>query len=236
MPSQRSNQPGLALPPMRNNELIEYILETHQAPTTLIICSTREAFLPSLQESLQANISSSQEDQTKTAKHELHPLLIPTIHQLASSKTIQVVFTPTLQHLRAYLASYTPTQNSIQGSKTFTKPGSRRTPTLAIYGLLALHRATTEHSVQGLSRSLAVAVEAANYWGMRLVLTEGVDDLRVSSMEPVSGDETVSVQGCWEEQVPLLNSSLALSIGRAGAGRTVAVGAVIGKWCRVVRD
>ncbi|KAL9029691.1 MAG: hypothetical protein Q9196_002099 [Gyalolechia fulgens] len=227
MPSQHSGQPGQALPPMRCNELIDYVLQHHEAPTTIIICSSREAFLEGLQRSLEAGSADP-------GIIQLHPLLIPTIHQLAASSTVSVAFTPTLPHVRAYLASYSPGKVSNPGSLTSARPGSH-TPMLAIYGLLALHGHTTEFSIQGLSRSLAIAAEAADAFGMQLTLTEDAEALELRNLEPSVEGETETPRDCWEEQVPVLNSSLALSNDRAWAGRTVDVGAVVAKWCRIVR-
>ncbi|KAL8707019.1 MAG: hypothetical protein Q9225_007883 [Loekoesia sp. 1 TL-2023] len=234
MPSHCSHQPGQALPPMRCLELIDYVLHNHESPTTIIICSSRETFLKTLHLSLQAD-TTSEEPTSTTANNQLHPLLLPTIHQLAASKTVELAFAPNLPHLRAYLASYTPGRSSVLGKPVSAKPGNR-IPMLAIYGLLALHRATTEYSVQGLSRSLAVAAEAAHTWGMQLILTEDADSLELRNMEPVVEGERAVSQNCWKEQVPLLNSSITLSSDRAWAGRTVEVGAVVAKWCRITRE
>ncbi|KAI4170064.1 MAG: hypothetical protein LQ343_005204 [Gyalolechia ehrenbergii] len=233
MPSPSSSQPGQALPPMRCNELVEYVLQSHKAPTTIIICSSRKAFLESLQLSLEAQ--STDQEATGTPNNQLHPLLVPTIHQLAASRTIGVAFTPTLPHLRAYLASYNPGKSSTPGSLTFTWPDSH-VSMLAIYGLLALHRATTEFSLQGLSRSLAIAAEAANTWGLQLILTEDAQALDLQHSEPRAEGETASPQNCWTERVPVLSSSLALSNDRAWAGRTVVVGSIVAKWCRIIRQ
>ncbi|KAL8941968.1 MAG: hypothetical protein Q9216_001949 [Gyalolechia sp. 2 TL-2023] len=232
MPSRHSGLTGQALPPMRCSKFVEYVLQNHEAPVTIVVCSSREAFLESLQRSLEAE--SADQASTETGTKSLHPLLIPTIYQLAAANLVEVAYTPTLPHLRAYLASYARGKSSSSGSLTDARPGSH-TPKLAIYGLMALHRGTTEFSVQGLSRSLAIAAEAAGSCGMQLILTEDAETFEFQDSESRAEAGTASVRDCWSEQVPVLNSSLALSIDRAWAGRTVDVGAVVAKWCQIVR-
>lgn len=234
MSPHQSGQAGLALPPLKCNELIEYVLQYHEAPTTIVVCSSRELFLESLPLSLLADNSSEDAADNTLVDGSLHPLLVPTIHQLATSRTIDLAFAPTLPHLRAYLASYGPSRASTPPSTAFAKPGSHN-PMLAMYGLLKLHHATTEYSVQGLSRSLAIAAEAADTWGMRLILVEPSGGLESLAAELALDGETNAAPGPWAEQVPLLNSSLALSNDRVWGGRTVAVGAIIAKWCKIAR-
>lgn len=234
MPSHSSGHLGSALPPMRCNDFIEYVLQNHVAPTTILVCSSREMFLESLQLSLQIDDPLQGSGLTGESDDIPHPLLVPTIHQLATSKTISMAFTPTIPHLRAYLATYAPSEGTTCQANARTKPGCQ-IPMLAIYGLLSLHRTTTEHSVQGLSRSLAIAAEAAETGSTRLILTEDLGDRGPSTAESNSEALPAPARDPWTEQVPLLNSSLALSDDRVWAGRTVDVRAVVGKWCKIVR-
>ncbi|KAL8954999.1 MAG: hypothetical protein Q9183_006835, partial [Haloplaca sp. 2 TL-2023] len=202
MPVQRSSQPGIALSPMMCNDFIEYVIHHHLQPTTIVVCSSREAFLENLQSSLQA--IGPQQDSTTGERNEdnasLHPLLIPTIHQLSTSRTITLAFAPSLPHLRAYLASYV----SMSVSKAMSvlpraKPGVQ-VPMLAVYGLVNLHRTTTEYSVQGLSRSFAIAVEAADSWGLRLILTENLRDQTSSTADQDLEAEAAPTGDPWAEQ------------------------------------
>ncbi|KAL8988510.1 MAG: hypothetical protein Q9177_002427 [Variospora cf. flavescens] len=234
MPPHYPSQYGLALPPMGCHAFIDYMLQNHEAPTTMVICSSREAFLVGLQSSMQAdNLKGNTVDSTPPDAS-IHPLLIPTIHQLAASSTITIAFTPSLLHLRAYLACYAPARDSEPTSNTSARRGSQ-SAMLVIYGLLKLHRDTTEYSVQGLSRSLAIAVEAASTWRMRLTLVEPLEDTQLPAPEPIMETEAVSPPDPWSEQVPLLNSSLAPTNGSTWAGRTVEVGAVVARWCSISR-
>lgn len=236
MPSLPACQSRLAFPPMCCTDFIDYVVHHHEYPSTVVVCSSREAFLEGIVLSLQAATARDPSSTTEATEQTPHPLLVPTIHQLAASKTISMAFTSSVPHLRAYLASYTPPKNKnpLHDSIVVTKPGSQ-IPLLAIYGLINLHRATTEYSVQGLSRSLAIAVEAAEAWKLRLLLVENPGDWAPSDPESVSEVATATPGDPWMEQVPFLNSSLVSSDDRLWAGRTVEVRAVVARWCSFSR-
>lgn len=95
---------------------------------------------------------------------------------------------------------------------------------MLVYGLVSLHRDTSDWSAQGLGNSLAGLVEAGRRGGRRLMLVE----------EREWGEDEDKKTG-WDERVPMLNGSLR----RAGmdseeggwSGRTVEVGRVLGRWC-----
>ncbi|KAL8686473.1 MAG: hypothetical protein Q9218_007079 [Villophora microphyllina] len=230
MPTLSSGLPGLALPPMKTNDFIEYVLQYHEAPTTVVVCSSRDTFVENLRSLLY--VADEQPESPMTG--ESHPLLVPTIHQLATSRTIKLAFAPTLPHLRAYLASYAPEEGPDHVPAALAKPHSGFSM-LAVYGFLSLHRSTTEYALQGLSRSLAIAVEAAETWGMQLVLIEDPNDWDLELPEQADEAETRPARDIWKEQVPLLNSSIALSDDRAWAGRIVNTGAVVSKWCFIIQ-
>lgn len=98
---------------------------------------------------------------------------------------------------------------------------------LAVWGLAGLHRSTAEHSAQGLSRSLAAAVEAAMFNGQRLVLVEPSGEVEYEGVSSI-GDP-------WKEQVPLLSGSVRFGReDRVWAGKTVEVERVVARWCRFV--
>lgn len=233
----------MALPPISCADLMSFILQQHEAPTTLISCSPREAFLAELQASIQPaasesaseSVSASQEDDVVSAS--LHPLLVPTIHLIARSRSINMVFIPTLPHLRAYLATYVVTLNSTIHTSTAFEAGSQ-IPILAIWGLARLHRSTAEHSAQGLSRTVAAAVEAASLANQRLVLAEPSRFGEINhygDAEASDGTPAVS-EDAWKEHVPLLSGSVRFGgEDRYWAGKTVEVGHVIAKWCRFVK-
>ena len=233
----------IALPPISCADLISFILQHHEAPTTLISCSPREAFLaelrtsirPAASESASESVSASQDDDVVSAS--LHPFLVPTIHLIARSRSINLVFVSTLPHLRAYLATYVGTLSSTTHTSTAFKLGSQ-IPILAVWGLARLHHSTAEHSAQGLSRTVAAAVEAASLANQQLVLAE---PSRVGEInhygDAEASDETIAVsEDAWKEHVPLLSGSIRFGgEDRHWAGKTVEVGHVIAKWCRFVK-
>ncbi|KAI9705487.1 MAG: hypothetical protein M1836_006242 [Candelina mexicana] len=207
-------------------ELIEYILDHHAAPSTLIICSSRETFLHQLLTLIQKPHSSSpppagdNTSETSPQSERVHRLLIPTLHLLSTSCTISLAFCPTLQHLRAYLTIYQASAPS--PSPPLDKPGTR-VPIFALLNAIALHRSTPDLSAQGLSRTFAAAVEAAVRGKMTLIVSE------CGNIGEDGGLESEP----WEEQVPLLNGVLRGlgAEGRVGAGRTVKIRRVLERWC-----
>lgn len=214
------------------SDFVDYVLKYHRAPSTLVICSTREAFL----EDLHASVKSAQSEdpsasQTTDERTSQYDFLVPKIHLIAKSQSIHVVFVPTLPHLRAFLATRVLVSNSGQATSRTTYSRSQST-LLAIWGLASLHRCTAEHSAQGLSRTLASAVETAAHGGDQLVLAEpsGMQDRsHFEVAEGVSSDP-------WKEQVPIFSGSVRFGGDeRVWAGKTIEVARVIAKWCQFVR-
>lgn len=231
-----ANRRPVAIPSVYCTDLIKYILQSHSIPTTLVVCSSREAFLEYLQATIHHThpIDTTEPPNGGTSKSP-HPFLIPTIHLLATSRTVALAFTPTLLHLRAYLATFNPSAVSAASAPIYENPGTR-TPTLAILGLITLHQSTSEHSAQGLSRTLANAVEAAERAKMRLLLAEP-RSLQENEEMLGMGDTTSEVleMDRWAKDVPLLNNSIRVGSGeRAWAGRTIKIAKVIEGWCRFV--
>lgn len=203
-------------------KLINSILKFNSAPITLVICATRETFLQDLQTDLHRDSPES-----------LHPLLVPTLHLLATTRTIRLAFTPTLGHLRAYLATYQLTIEILDKSSRLQGLVSI-SPMLFIFGLIALHSSSTEFSAQGLSRSVAMAVEAADNAGAKLVLAElrkGGEDGTMDSGDHIGESETE--YDPWRQQVSLLNGSVRFGDdSRPWSGRTIEVRTIVGRWCK----
>lgn len=213
-------------------ELIECVLKSNAVSTTMIICSLRESFLENLQhEILSRNPTNVAGSPNKHDKSGSNTFLIPSGHLLVTSKKVQLAFVPTLSHLKAYLAHFRPTRDYATAGSPST---GRRTPLLVIHGLIALHRSTRQHSAQGLSQTIAQAVEAANFADMKLVLAEPQYD--VENERSAISDSLWSwpLHDPWEEQVPLLNHSVRLIDDETtGHGRTINVRRIITKWCRI---
>ena len=234
--SDMANRRSIAVHAIYCTNLVNYLLQSHSVPTTLVICSSREAFLEGLQAVIHHTHPMDHLDHSNHGNSGLvHPLLIPTIHLLATSRTVTLAFTPTLPHLRAYLATFHPSSELSASTLSYDQPGTR-TPTLAILGLVALHQSTSEYSAQGMSRTLASAVEAAGQFNMRLLLAES-RILQENEEMIEMGDLTRGAQDLnpWKEQVPLLSNSIKFgSETRAWAGKTIEVEKVIERWCRFV--
>lgn len=210
----------IALASPRLVELIKYIIKAHTIPSTLIICTSRESFLGNLQAHFHRSDSAS-----------LHPLLVPTIHLLAATRTIRLAFIPTLGHLRAYLATFQSTLETATHSSRYQSLGPS-SPMLFIFGLVALHHSTNEYSAQGLSRSLALAVEAANNTDGRLVLVEHSKEDENGGLNNDIEENHIQKEP-WSDQVPLLNESIRLGgEDRVWSGRTVEIGRIVGRWCK----
>lgn len=177
--------------------------------TTILVCSTREHFL----EQLVAAILSPAEG---NAASEGPQFLTKTIGLLSQSSKIKLVFCPSLENLRAYISVL---------SMASTKPQSNRRPLLGVLNPLALHRSTSEFSAQGLSRTLAAAVEVTARQGVNLVLCECLDAMD-GEREPL-----------WSVQVPLLNQTARIGADEStGRGGNVTVKRVVQRWFEFEED
>ncbi|GAB7338584.1 hypothetical protein MBLNU457_5324t1 [Dothideomycetes sp. NU457] len=240
--------------------VLDFIIETHTAPTTLIICSTRAAFIQDLldadtqNELLDADIQDAEEDDIEKHKaiSPLSHLLTPTLHLLSRTRTIDLAFCPDVPHLLAYLTllSHGNESTTLHGIK---HSGSRdRVPTIAILNPIKLYRSTSSFSVQGLIRFFACAVETADLLGRKLVIAE-CDDSSTrkggggdeDEDEDMQGDHEESANGNderqretrpspWDQEVSMLNvTTKTFGAGSRGwAGRTVSVRRIAGRWCR----
>ena len=224
----------VALSSLTSIDFLGWLLDHHQEPTTLIICLSREVYLSNVQNDLRRNHPEGPSAISNDSDSiPLHPLLKPTIHLTAKSRSIHLVFVPTFHHLRAYLSTHMLPTNSDSPRFGSANAGAQ-IPILAIWGLLHAHRSTAEYSAQGLSRTLAAAVESASLAEQTLVLAE---PKVMDSEEQYEGSE--AIQGLsgdpWKEQVPLLSGSIKFgSEDRSWAGKTIETGCIVAKWCKFV--
>lgn len=229
----------------------------------MIICQTRSTFLSSLLSSIPQPIQRQPPVQTvdKSApqahdKAEVqepppaelphHPLLIPTLHQVATSRSVNLVFIPTVSHLRAYLAAFpAPTDNQHDGrlpEQKFDKQGNK-VPLLIVYGLIELHRDSSEWSAQGLGNSIAGLVAAAWRTQRRAIAVE--ERKADEHLARVEGDEDGQQvehklgRKAWDDKVPMLKGSVRRvgfeSKDSAWSGRTIEVGRVLARWFKFGR-
>ncbi|KAL9117228.1 MAG: hypothetical protein Q9187_006238, partial [Circinaria calcarea] len=149
------------------------------------------------------------------------------------SKSIGLAFTPTLPHLRAYLATYARPTTSPDEQVIYEKPGAYIS-TLAILNPLTLHRPTSDFSAQGLSRTFALLVDTAARESMQLLVME-CDLISEEDAMPTDEDGVAQTQrDPWREQVPLLNGSIRFGgEERLWAGRTVEVHKVVSRWFHI---
>ncbi len=274
---------ALALRPCLPTELLSYVLQ-QTYPTSLIICSTRAAFLSSLDKAtlLPPPLRSSEHDivqeSEQPAKHvedpsaeeeeeevsnnpreHRHPLLVPTLHQISTSRHTTTAFIPTVSHLRAYLSTFASTALPKScplsaNAQTLDRQGNP-VPLVVVYGLIKLHKGTSEWSAQGLGSTCAGLVEAGVRARMKVVIIEQrqvVDnptDYHVGeeTEEMDSGEELGEPGGLrhmqgetkaevWHERLPILCGTLKRAGAGAGyGGRTVEVGMVLRRWCRFGR-
>lgn len=97
------------------------------------------------------------------------------------------------------------------------------------------HRSTAEHSAQGLSRTLAAAVESASLAEQRLVLAEAkILDVGEQHGDTEAFDATF--ENPWKERVPVLSGTIRFGgEDRVWAGKTIEVGCILARWCKFVR-
>jgi hypothetical protein len=234
------------LHPIELASFIQYLLAHHTAPTNLIVCSSQDEFLAQLQasiiyekdlERLKAEEADLSIEKVARIASRAHDLLIPTIHQLSTSRTITVTFCATLAQLQAYLGVYKKTTDDHA-----QKVGGlgRDVPILALLNPLALHKETSSFSAQGLSRSFASAVEAASRSNQKLIVVECPSRVpRSHTVTDEDDDEEMSGLSRlnhgvdpWDQQVPILNvTTKSFGAGERGwVGRTVLARRVLARW------
>jgi hypothetical protein len=207
-------------------DLLEHLVDRPASHTAFIVCSTREDFLDQITPTILATqpqeIPPSQEsldDDEPTSEPLPHRLLIPTLQLLARSRTIRLVYCPSIENLRAYLSSYVVPDTAEEAPSSISSPK----PLLAILDLVLLHHATSEFSVQGLMRTFASAVEAANRNSMDLMLCECRD-----IHDPTNPNRGPRI---WDTDVQLLSGSVRLGSGGSSfVGRMVSVRRIAGRW------
>ncbi|CRK30773.1 hypothetical protein HYQ45_008004 [Verticillium longisporum] len=207
-------------------ELLHYIVSYETYPTTLLICSSRADFLAGLQQDVHAQRTAPAVD-TATPRllrpTSASPLLQAPLYQVAVARHIRIAFLPTVTHLRAYLAAFSPHEAAkVAAPPTADGPWTapERPPLLLVYGLLELHRETSEWSAQGLGSTAAGLIQSARAAAFRAVVVEprreGADD----------GFKTLL-----DELAPVLSGGSRRDEG-GWTGRTVDVRRILGRWFR----
>jgi hypothetical protein len=208
-------------------ELLEDIVKQDPPiPTDLLVCSTKEEILYQVLGQLNRHAGQRNQDedngQTDEPAHPTanHIFLSPSLYLLSVSQFCNVVFCPAIPVLRGYLSAYVPKHvPPRQSTIPPISPGGQ----MIILDLLALHHATSEFTLQGLSQTFATAVSAADRTKRLLRLVECKD----------VGDPSNPNRGSalWQSEVPLLSGSI--RIGERGASwgrRTTSVIKVASRW------
>lgn len=163
-------------------DLLEEICQRTDPSCLLIACCTREYFLSQIAEHGALNRGSS--------------LLVATLRQMSASEKTQVAFCPDIQIFRAYLTAlpYSDLHRSVEH--------------VVVLDMLVLHYATSDFTVQGLSRTFAVLASTNG------TLRGNMELVECSNSGEVGSASEGSMR--WNEQVPLLSGSI--KIGEAGQG------------------
>ncbi|KAF1964607.1 hypothetical protein BU23DRAFT_54850 [Bimuria novae-zelandiae CBS 107.79] len=233
---RHSSDAVLGRPVDTASEHARHVLTTQSSttPTTLIICSGKDAFLLNLAGALQL-----QEGQDRT-REKLLQLATPTLHNLFTARHVKIAFCASVQALLAYLTSFKPSEQSIISGQ------GELSPRLVLVNPLGLHAATSSFSAQGLSRAFAAAVETSLRIHAQLVVAEcqggavqppsshGDDDgnEHVEGGEIRAREAPVVPDDPWEQDVSILNVSAKKFGDRAWAGRTVSIKRIAGRWFR----
>ena len=230
---------GFTLP-----EFIRYVIDKHAQPSTLIVCSTKEAFLQQLHDALTEPSPEPDETERPAWDETRIEALIrlwstPTLRLLASSRSVKMVFCPDVTHLRACLAAYGyRTSKEIGQPKRPWSPRFQTSRLLAVLNPVQLHKSTSSFSAQGINRTLAVAVEAAHHSKSRLILAEcpteaaNLPSEELTNFEGQSARQMSNVESSWDEEVSILNVTTK-SFGaseRGWVGRTVKVRTIAERW------
>ncbi|ORY16710.1 hypothetical protein BCR34DRAFT_597419 [Clohesyomyces aquaticus] len=217
--------------------LLQHMLTT-QSPTTittLVVCSSRDAFLHAL-------VHAAQRQEAEDAGS-LERLLTPTLHNLFTAKDVRLAFCPSLQVLLANLSAMKVTASSAVS-------GDERRPRMVLVNPLALHASTPAYSAQGLSRTFAAAVDTASKLGAELIMVECLGMRREVHLQDEENDQDAAMghveaeedlpsaveDDPWDQDLSILNVSAPRfgsgSGERAWAGRTVKAKTVAGRWFR----
>jgi hypothetical protein len=208
-------------------DLVDAILNNTSRPAILIICSTRAKFLEQLSAGLSARVrdaqtetSSGDEVQGLEARAQVNNqhLLTKTIGVLANSRRVHLVFCPSLGHFRAYLSSlrlFRATDQNVAACGTTN---------IVVLDLIALHYMSSEFSAQGLSRTLALTIEATARNASSVLLCE-CDDA-VVLQNPNRGHRI------WDLRLPILSGPSRSEDG----GRQLSARHVAQRWFRFEDD
>lgn len=222
------------LPPQSGLEFVRYLLNHDTLHTTLVICQDREDFLDGLYGACSSRADDFEaHENVEDERRSLAVTPNDTIESIAVSRHIKVAFTPTVSHLRAYLSVICKSM-FLPSLCSNVQVGSIPSPRLAVFGLIGVHRGTSNFSAQGLMRSLSLLLETAQATEQGVVLAEDPPiDVALSSRQDFL-HETPS--NPWKERIPLLSSRVLRKTQhvRLPATQDITIEDVLQKWCQIL--
>ncbi|QKX58472.1 uncharacterized protein TRUGW13939_05596 [Talaromyces rugulosus] len=201
-------------------DLVDAVLNNTSRPAILIVCSTRAKFLEQLSAGLSARARDAQTEASSGGEVQVNNqhLLTKTIGVLANSRRVHLVFCPSLGHFRAYLSSLRLSRATDQNV------AACGTTNIVVLDLIALHYMSSEFSAQGLSRTLALTIEATARNASSILLCECND--AVVLQNPNRGHRI------WDLHLPILSGSSRPEDG----GRQLSARHVAQRWFRFEAD
>jgi hypothetical protein len=226
-------------------DFIEYVVLQSAAPSTLVVCSSRAAFLEQLQQDHRLELRAGVDEDAQTDQHGSpgrstadvkSNRFAPTLRLLFESRKVRAVFCRDVAQLRAYLTLYKTKVAQQNEQQTLAQT---RVPMLAVLNFIGLHRHTSAFSACGINRSMSVAVEAAHQTESKLILVEMPqnsplsDDAANLDSSPIDGMTDVAATNPWLEQISMMNvTTKTFGAGERGwVGRTVAIATIAQRWC-----
>ncbi|KXT03238.1 hypothetical protein AC578_4823 [Pseudocercospora eumusae] len=216
-------------------DFLQYVLDCHAPPSTLVLCSTKTAFIERLKHAA-ASPEGALDEPSLPADRMRRLWRTPTLRLLSTSRTLKLLFCPDITHLRAYLATYSLALAKRPDEADTALRYKNARPVLAVLDLIQVHRPTTAFSAQGINRSMSAAVEAAYATGSKLILAEYPAPLAEPDLDfgAAGIDVRQAEQSAWDEEVPILNVT-SKRLGELSVGRTVAIRTVAARWCTFER-
>lgn len=212
-------------------DLLHFLLYNACSSVAVFVCSDKKDFL----EQVLLSTSPQSYDLESTLTHEedkvqkeqkshvsLNDLLQPTLRSIVGAEKTRLQYCTDIDSLRARLSVLTRSQ-LLQHQAGPQHVTSVTRPLLLILDMLLLHHQTSEFSVQGLSRTFAIAIETAARESIDLIFSETNDVL-----DP---ENTNRGPRLWKAQVPILSESVKIGPeGSSWARREVSVQTVAERW------
>lgn len=189
-------------------DLLHFFLHNSHPFIIVIVCSKKERFLeealdsmslPSQERELGQTVNEDDTFEEQEVHERPNNLLEPTLRSIAQAGKTRILYCTNIDSLRAHLSVLSSSHQTIQQARSLEVTSILR-PLLLILDAVLLHHGTSEFSVQGLSRTFAVAVEGAARENMDLIFSELKD-----VYNPENHNRGPRL---WQAQVPLLSESV----------------------------